>query len=138
MLPNIRLGDCGPKMGLNSIDNGYAILDDVVVPKQNLLGKLGHVNDEGKYESVIDNKNRRFGLHMSALSGGRALVSVVVGSIFVNALTIALRYANSRKQFDNPQKTDEIIIMDYPLTKLRLLPHFSNMILQHITSHYLC
>ena len=138
VLPGIRLGDCGPKNGLNSIDNGYIILENVVVPKMNLLGKLGNVNDEGKYESMIQSKSMRFGLHMSALSGGRALVAFTVNSLAMVALTIALRYSSSRKQFDNPKKTDEIILMDYPLTRMRLLPFFATTILQHISGRNIC
>ena len=75
---------------------------------------------------------------MSALSGGRALVSFTVSGLGVVALTIALRYASSRKQFDNPNKTDEIILMDYPLTKMRLLPFFATTIVQHISGRNIC
>jgi len=31
LLPHIIIGDCGDKNGLNSMDNGYFILNDVVV-----------------------------------------------------------------------------------------------------------
>jgi len=44
VLPGITIGDCGPKNGLNYIDNGYIIMNDVHIPKDNLLGKLGDVN----------------------------------------------------------------------------------------------
>jgi acyl-CoA oxidase len=33
LMPGIIIGDCGDKMGLNGIDNGYFILEDVIVPK---------------------------------------------------------------------------------------------------------
>lgn len=57
---------------------------------------------------------------MSALSSGRAFLAFTV-NIF-NALTIALRYSHSRKQFETTNKKDEIIIIDYPLTQMRLIP----------------
>ena len=57
---------------------------------------------------------------MSALSSGRATLAFTV-NIF-NALTIALRYAHSRKQFETTDKKDEITIIDYPLTQMRLIP----------------
>jgi len=40
------------------------------------------------------------------LSGGRGLLAFSNNSASINALTIALRYACNRKQFDNPKKTD--------------------------------
>lgn len=33
LLPGIVIGDCGDKQGLNGIDNGYFILDDLIVPR---------------------------------------------------------------------------------------------------------
>lgn len=33
LLPGVIIGDCGDKFGLNGIDNGYFILEGVVVPK---------------------------------------------------------------------------------------------------------
>jgi len=75
------------------------ILDNVRVPRQNLLGKFGSVDEKGKYHSFIKNKELRFGLHMSALSAGRGMLSMLTNVSAVSACTIALRYAHSRKQF---------------------------------------
>lgn len=44
LLPGIIIGDCGSKIGLNNIDNGYFILNNVIVPKKNLLDKLGTID----------------------------------------------------------------------------------------------
>ena len=44
VLEGITIGDCGPKKGLNYIDNGYMMLDDVRIPRSYLLGKYGSVN----------------------------------------------------------------------------------------------
>ena len=44
VLPGITIGDCGPKNGLNYIDNGYIILDNLRLPRVNLLGKYGSVD----------------------------------------------------------------------------------------------
>jgi alkylation response protein AidB-like acyl-CoA dehydrogenase len=49
VLPGITLGDVGPKNGANYIDNGFIILDNICVPKENLLGKVGRVNQNGDY-----------------------------------------------------------------------------------------
>jgi acyl-CoA oxidase len=82
------------------------ILDNFTIPKDNLLGKFGDIDNEGNYKSQIKSSNQRFGLFMSALSGGRGAVALGTCAPALNALTIALRYSCSRKQFDNPKKTD--------------------------------
>ena len=99
VLPGITIGDCGPKKGINYVDNGYLILEDVRIPQDYLLGKYGSINAKGQYESPIKSWNTRFGLHMSALSSGRGFLSTTINALSLNALTIALRYAHSRKQF---------------------------------------
>lgn len=106
VLPGITIGDCGPKNGGDYMDNGYIIMDNVRVPKDNLLGKLGSVNENGKYITSISNIDVKFGQHLSPLSGGRGLLSFSTNISVINAATIALRYACGRKQFDNSQKTD--------------------------------
>ena len=104
VLPGIIIGDCGPKKGLNYIDNGYMMIENVRIPRWYLLGKYGSIDDKGRYNSPIDSWDQRFGLHMSALSAGRASLAFTV-NIFT-AVTIALRYAHSRKQFETADKKD--------------------------------
>jgi acyl-CoA oxidase len=55
VLPGIIIGDCGPKNGNNAIDNGYMMVKNVRIPKNNLLGKLGDIDKNGKYQSEIKN-----------------------------------------------------------------------------------
>jgi acyl-CoA oxidase len=106
VLPGITIGDCGPKIGINYLDNGYLIFDNIKIPKDNLLGKLGKIDENGRYVSDIKNSDARFGLHMSPLSSGRGIITLTANAPSINALTIALRYACGRKQFDNHKKTD--------------------------------
>ena len=70
------------------------------------MGKFGWIDGEGKYESVTEDKDRRFGLFMTALSSGRGIISLGCNAFAMNALAIALRYACSRKQFENNAKDD--------------------------------
>ena len=136
VLEGITIGDCGPKKGLNAIDNGYMILDNVKVPRKFLLGKYGSIDSSGNYSSPIKSWDLRFGLHMSALSSGRANIAFTI-NIF-NALTIALRYSHTRKQFETTDKKDEVIIIDYSLTQYRLIPEISRMVMHLIGGHELC
>lgn len=48
-LPGVTVGDIGPKMGYNSVDNGFLRLHHVRVPASNILAKTGHVAADGTY-----------------------------------------------------------------------------------------
>lgn len=39
-LPNIDVGDIGPKIGFYSKDNGYMLLNKVRIPRKNMLSKF--------------------------------------------------------------------------------------------------
>ena len=45
VLPGITIGDCGPKFGLNPIDNGFIEFNQFRVPVGNLLNKVSGINE---------------------------------------------------------------------------------------------
>ena len=53
-LPGITLGDCGKKIGMEAIDNGFMIFNDIRIPRENLLNRLSNVSEEGKFETFIE------------------------------------------------------------------------------------
>jgi hypothetical protein len=55
------------------------------------------------YVSKINSNEKRFGLHMSPLSSGRAALSYCSLSCSTNALSIALKYSCQRRQFADPK-----------------------------------
>jgi len=98
-LPGVLIGDCGHKSGLNGVDNGFLLFEHVRIPKDNLLDRISGVDDSGNFRSIIQNEDKRFGLHLGALSGGRFFIGTNCSSLSLQALTIAIRYANVRRQF---------------------------------------
>lgn len=40
-LPGLTIGDCGAKVGMQGIDNGWIIFKDFRIPKDNLLDRIG-------------------------------------------------------------------------------------------------
>jgi acyl-CoA oxidase len=46
-LPGIILGDCGKKEGLEGIDNGFMIFNNVRIPKANMLNRFSDINEDG-------------------------------------------------------------------------------------------
>ena len=120
-LPGVRIEDCGPKLGLNGVDNGRIWFDQVRVPRGNLLNRYADVSPEGVYSSSIENPDRRFFTMLGTLVQGR--VCVGGGGIQATkvALTIATRYADTRRQFGIPGKP-EVPLLDYGQHQRRLLP----------------
>ncbi|MEI8407479.1 MULTISPECIES: acyl-CoA dehydrogenase family protein [unclassified Kribbella] len=121
-MPGVTLSDCGPKLGLNGVDNGRIVFDQVRVPREALLDRYAQVDAEGNYASEIENPDRRFFTMLGTLVQGR----VSVGGAAINAskvaLTIAIRYAAERRQFGAPGSADEALLLDYRMHQRRLLP----------------
>lgn len=86
-------GDHYDKMGIRSSSTAELIFDDVIVPKENLLGKEG----EG------------FKIAMATLDGGRIGIASQALGIAQGAYEHALEYAKERIQFGKPIAQQQII-----------------------------
>jgi acyl-CoA oxidase len=118
----VRIEDCGPKAGLNGVDNGRLWFDEVRVPRENLLNRYGDVAPDGTYSTPIENPTRRFFTMLGTLIQGRVSVAGGAASATKVALAIAVRYAEVRKQFGAPGRDGEIVLLDYLAHQRRLLP----------------
>jgi acyl-CoA oxidase len=121
--PCVTIGDCGVKAGLNGVDNGRLTFDHVRVPRTNLLNRYGDIDADGAYTSPIDNPDRRFFTMLGTLVRGRVSVAGAAGAAARSALAIAVRYAESRRQFTRPgDPGEEVVLLDYRAHQRRLLP----------------
>ena len=120
-LPGVRIEDCGLKAGLNGVDNGRLYFDQVRIPRDNLLNRYGDVAADGTYSTTIENKTARFFTMLGTLVQGRISVAGGAGSATKVALAIAVRYGDSRSQFEAPDG-DEIVVNDYLAHQRTLLP----------------
>lgn len=142
LLPGIRIEDNGYKLGLNGVDNGRIWFDKIRIPREQLLDRYGSVSKEGEYSSPIESTSRRFFTMLGTLVGGRVCVPRAGLSAAKKALTIAIRYAEKRRQFAPAARAKETLLLDYPVHQRRLLPllaksyaiHFS---LDALASRYL-
>ncbi len=135
ILKGIRIEDNGRKMGLNGVDNGRIWFDNVVVPREDLLDKFGAVDASGNYTSPIASQSKRFFTMLGTLVGGRVGVPAAGLSSAKLGLTIAIKYANERKQF-GPSGGDEISIMDYSTHQRRLMPLVARAYAFHFGQRY--
>ncbi|MFD3686632.1 acyl-CoA dehydrogenase [Nocardiopsis sp. NPDC058631] len=139
--PGVRIEDCGPKAGLNGVDNGRLWFDQVRVPRTSLLNRYGDVDAHGVYSSPIESKNRRFFTMLGTLIRGRISVAGGAGSAAKAALTIALRYADTRRQFTRPgvdgEPAQEVRVLDYLAHQRKLLPALARTYALHFAQEEL-
>lgn len=130
--PGVIIGDMGEKLGLNGVDNGFAMFLNYRVPRDSLLNRFGNVSPSGVYSSPIKDPRKRFGTSLSALSGGRAQVINVSHVNLLKAVTIAIRYSAARRQFGPTE--DELAVIEYQLQQWRLFPYLAATIVLKIFS----
>ncbi|XP_039123252.1 acyl-coenzyme A oxidase 3, peroxisomal-like [Dioscorea cayenensis subsp. rotundata] len=120
--PNIRIADCGHKIGLNGVDNGRIWFDNLRVPRENLLNSVADVMPDGSYVSAIKDPDQRFAAFLAPLTFGR--VNIAVNAIYISklGLSIATRYALTRRAFSTTPNGPEVLLLDYPSHQRRLLP----------------
>ncbi|MSR21671.1 MAG: acyl-CoA oxidase [Gemmatimonadetes bacterium] len=130
VLPGIRIEDCGLKEGLNGVDNGRISFDRVRVPRTNLLDRFATIDEHGRYHSDIPSPGRRFFRMLRTLVIGRVSIAAASVSAAKVGLTIAVRYAASRRQF-GPEGAPEVPILDYPLIQRELMPRLATTLGLH-------
>jgi acyl-CoA oxidase len=121
VLPGITIEDCGPKLGLDGVDNGRIAFDRVRVPRHALLDRYAQVRDDGTYFSPIENPTKRFFVMLGTLIQGRVSICGASISSTKVALDRAVRHALARRQF-GPPGGEEVLLMDYRTHQRRLLP----------------
>ena len=124
-LPGVGGEDDGVKGGLNGIDNGRLHFDQVRIPRENLLNRYGDIAPDGTYSSEIASPGRRFFTMLGALVQGRVCLDGAATNATAAALTIAVTYANQRRQFASGSGTDEVVLLDYARHQRRLLPRLA-------------
>ncbi|MFE2751786.1 acyl-CoA dehydrogenase [Actinosynnema sp. NPDC059335] len=136
-MPGVRIEDCGPKAGLNGVDNGRLWFDRVRVPRENLLNRYGDVAPDGTYSSPIEGEGRRFFTMLGTLVRGRISVAGGAGSATKKALALAVRYGSTRRQFTRPDTGEEVVVLDYLAHQRRLLPALATSYALHFAQEEL-
>ncbi|XP_075050483.1 peroxisomal acyl-coenzyme A oxidase 3 isoform X2 [Mixophyes fleayi] len=123
-MPGVMVGDIGNKLGLNGVDNGFAMFYNVRIPHENLLNRNGDVTSGGSYTSIYKDPKQRLGASLGTLSSGRVSI---IGMVVVNlklAVSIAIRFSATRRQF-GPTEKEEIPVLEYQLQQWRLIPYLA-------------
>jgi len=106
--PGVCIGDMGPKIGLNGVDNGFMVFNNYEVGKETLMNRNAHISETGEYVAKIKDENKRFGLQLGILSVGRVFINLMSLTNIQMAITISIRYSCVRKQFGPTQQLEQI------------------------------
>ena len=120
-LPNIMLGDLGPKQGYNSMDNGFAIFDNIRIPRMDMLMGFAYVSSSGEYSKKEGAEKIAFGIMLDV----RARICMNSAYVLARVLTISIRYSCVRVQgFVDPSGRNAIerSVLDYPTQQRVLMP----------------
>lgn len=135
--PGVTVGDLGEKIGLNGIDNGFVMFNNYRIPRENLLSKTGDIKEDGSFVSSIPDSKKRMGASLGALSAGRVNICGIACVYMTKAITIAIRYSASRKQFGPENSSEEYPVLEYQSQQYRLLPHLAAAYAIKVFSLYL-
>jgi acyl-CoA oxidase len=107
-LKGVEVGDLGPKLGYNCMENGYLSFDHVRCPRTNLMERFGKVTKEGDFEM---NGDPRILYNIMVITRTNIIRDSSV-SLKI-ALVVATRYAVCRRQFktlpDSPDQERKLI-----------------------------
>lgn len=123
-LPGIEVGDIGTKLGYNSTDNGYLLLNQVRVPRKALLSRFAEITPEGDLDIKADLR-----ILYSIMSKVRLYLIRASGFALYRQARHAIRYAVCRRQFANQKGTKaERKLLDYQVHCQTLSKHVANAI----------
>ena len=93
ILPGVKCGDLGPKIGYNSKDNGWASYENVRIPRTNMLMGLCELSKEGELSLKGDPR-----VLYSVMMGIRMMIVQSCGPYFtVQSARNAARYCCVRR-----------------------------------------
>eukprot|EP00934_Nitzschia_sp_Nitz4_P008687 Nitzschia sp. Nitz4//scaffold260_size33533//8060//12901//NITZ4_007878-RA/size33533-processed-gene-0.0-mRNA-1//1//CDS//3329544680//8677//frame0 len=121
LLPGVKAGDIGPKIGYNVMDNGFCYFDNVLIPRRNMAMRYSEVGENGKY------RKKKVSAAASKISyvtmmQVRARIVMGAGLALGSATTISLRYSAVRKQGFGADGVTERQILDYKQQQHRIFP----------------
>ncbi|XP_054834642.1 peroxisomal acyl-coenzyme A oxidase 2-like [Eublepharis macularius] len=131
--PGVTVGDIGPKMNFEQTDNGYLLLKNVRIPKENMLARFSQVLSDGQYIKRGSEKINYLTMIMVRVD----IIHDEVVNTLMKACTIAVRYSVVRRQSELKPGDPEPKILDYQTQQQKLLPQLATAYAFHFVCDYL-
>ncbi|EGT32383.1 CBN-ACOX-1 protein [Caenorhabditis brenneri] len=116
-LPGVTVGDIGPKMAYNIVDNGFLGFNQYRIPRTNLLMRHTKVEPDGTYIKPPHAK-----INYSAMVHVRSYMLTGQAIMLAMSLTIATRYSSVRRQGQIDKNQPEVKVLEYQTQQHRLFP----------------
>ncbi|KAK3795349.1 hypothetical protein RRG08_019623 [Elysia crispata] len=131
-MPGITVGDIGPKLGLNYVDNGFLILKNVRIPRENMLMGNASVSRDGQFKQLKSDKT-----NYSTMMYVRVMITRWAFGCLAGSVMIAMRYSAVRRQLYIDPKAGEVQILDYQTQQYKLFPALASAFAIFFTSQKL-
>ncbi|KAK6960144.1 peroxisomal acyl-coenzyme A oxidase 1-like isoform X1 [Biomphalaria glabrata] len=115
-LPGVTVGDIGQKFGYGAMDNGFLRLDNVRIPRENMLMRYAQVLEDGTFVSPKNDK-----LVYGSMTLIRAQIVGGTARGLAKAVTIATRYSAVRKQSEIVPGAGEVAVLEFQTQQHKLL-----------------
>lgn len=120
-LENVHVGDLGPKVGYNTMDNGFLLFNNLKVPHKAMLTRHSRVDlKTNAYVPPVSSA-----LVYGTMTWVRSTIVWQSGGVLARGVTIAIRYCAVRRQFkdkDAPaDQQGETQVLDYTMVSYRLI-----------------
>ncbi|CAI4228786.1 unnamed protein product [Auanema sp. JU1783] len=119
-LKGIKLGDIGPKLGINGSDNGFMIFDHLRIPREAMLMRYSKVLPDGTYVAPKHSK-----LAFGTMVFVRSIMIKDQSHQLAAAACIAIRYSAIRRQGEKVAGEGEVQIIDYQTQQYRIFPQLA-------------
>nr|XP_032529066.1 probable peroxisomal acyl-coenzyme A oxidase 1 [Danaus plexippus plexippus] len=131
-LPGIKVGEIGPKLGFNTVNNGFLGFENVRIPRDRMLMKNAQVLKDGTFIASPNSK-----LTYNTMVNVRVLIVNTVAKYLSSASTIAVRYAAVRRQSQMKPGEPEPQILDYVTQQHKLMIAIATSHAYHFTVRWL-
>ncbi|CAI5718888.1 unnamed protein product [Peronospora effusa] len=116
-LPGIEVGDIGPKVGFNAVDNGYCAFHKIRIPRENMMMRYAKVLPDGTFVKPKSDK-----LVYLTMVRVRAYLIKSFGVQMGAATTICTRFSAARIQGRTSDNKGEFQVLDYQNQQHKLFP----------------
>ncbi|XP_045447119.1 probable peroxisomal acyl-coenzyme A oxidase 1 [Melitaea cinxia] len=131
-LPGIKVGEIGPKLGFNSVNNGFVGFNNVRIPRNQMLMRNSQVLEDGTY---VKSKNDK--LNYGPMIFVRSVIFGDSVNFLSKAVTIAVRYSAVRRQCPRKSGEPEVQILDYLTQQHKLFISIATCHAMRITANKL-
>ncbi|TMW65697.1 hypothetical protein Poli38472_008339 [Pythium oligandrum] len=119
-LAGIEVGDIGPKVGFNAVDNGYCAFHNVRIPRDQMMMRYAKVLPDGTYIQPKSDK-----LVYLTMVQVRAYLLVRMSQMLGMAATITTRFSAARVQGRTPDGKGEFQVLDYQNQQNGVFPNIA-------------